>query len=93
MSDLTRESVPRLAPGCRLSGAAGHEDTLLIPEGALRLQGPARGIVELCDGQRTLAGIVAELAQRYASEDSAKIEAEVLAFLGRLREKRVIDCA
>ena len=52
MSAPERNSVPRLAPGCRLNAAGGPEDLLLIPEGALRLKGPARTIVELCNGDR-----------------------------------------
>lgn len=91
MNPLTRESVPRLAPGCRLNEAGGAEDLLLIPEGALRLQGPARAIVELCDGQRTLAGIVEELQHRYAGADGAKIEAETTALLARLRERGAVE--
>src|SRR3979409_904033 len=54
MTPLDPESVPRLAPGCRLSIGADAEAMLLIPEGALRLIGPGRHIVELCDGERTM---------------------------------------
>ena len=61
MSGLAPDSVLRLAPGCRLSAAGDSEDLLLIPEGALRLQGPARTIVELCDGQRAMREIVGRI--------------------------------
>ena len=47
MSELEKDCVLRLAPGCRLSTAEGRQDMLLIPEGALRLKGPARAILEL----------------------------------------------
>ena len=90
-SGLAKDSVPRLARGCRLSAVAGQEDMLLIPEGALRLKGPSRAIVELCDGQRAVRDIVDELQRSYPSEDGGKIEAEVAAFLTRLREKCVIE--
>jgi pyrroloquinoline quinone biosynthesis protein D len=90
MSELARDSVPRLAPGCRLNAAGSPEDLLLIPEGALRLKGPARTIVELCDGARTLTGIVQELQRRYSSEDAARIEAEAIALLARLRDRGVL---
>lgn len=83
--------MPRLAPGCRLNVAGGLEDLLLIPEGALRLKGPARTIVELCDGERTLAQIVAELQRRYPAEDAARIETEVVTLLARLCDRGVLE--
>jgi pyrroloquinoline quinone biosynthesis protein D len=92
MSELPAGAVPRLARGCRLSKAEGQENMLLIPEGALKLQGPSRAIVALCDGERTVAGIIAELQQRFPAEDPQRIEREVIAFLTRLRDKRVIEC-
>jgi pyrroloquinoline quinone biosynthesis protein D len=91
VSENVKPSVPRLAHGCRLSAVEGQEDMLLIPEGALRLKGPSRGIVELCDGKHSVEDIIAELRRRYPSEDGIKIEEEVVAFLTRLREKRVIE--
>ena len=94
MSDFTSDSVPRLAPGCRLSARGGSEPQermLLIPEGALRLGGPAYAILQLCDGERTVAGIVEELSRRYSSTDAARIETEVAEFLARLRDRRVIE--
>jgi len=69
MPDLDRNSVLRLAPGCRLSEAGAAEDLLLIPEGALKLKGPARSIVELCTGDRAISAIVDELRQRYGAEN------------------------
>jgi pyrroloquinoline quinone biosynthesis protein D len=93
MSAMERNRVPRLAPGCRLNAAGGPEDLLLIPEGALRLKGPARAIVELCDGERTLAGIVEELQRRYPSAQPATIETEAVALLARLRDRGVLEYA
>ncbi len=91
MSAMERNRVPRLAPGCRLNAAGGPEDLLLIPEGALRLKGPARTIVELCDGERTLADIVEELQRHYPSAQPARIETEAVALLARLRERGVLE--
>ena len=93
MSALERNRALRLAPGCRLNTAGGPEDLLLIPEGALRLKGPARTIVELCDGERTLAEIVMELQQHYPSAQPARIETEALALLARLRDRGVLEYA
>lgn len=91
MSEAVQDRVPRLAPGCRLGTAEGQEDLLLIPEGALRLKGPARAIVDLCNGERALRQIVEELARRYPSDDATRIETEVIALLGRLRDRGVLE--
>jgi pyrroloquinoline quinone biosynthesis protein D len=95
MSELAPDSVLRLAPGCRLSAAGESdgesEDLLLIPEGALRLKGTARAIVELCDGQRTVREIAEELKRRYPSADAVRIETEVAALLARLRDRGVLE--
>jgi pyrroloquinoline quinone biosynthesis protein D len=95
MSELTPDSVLRLAPGCRLNAAgesaAESDDLLLIPEGALRLKGPARAIVELCDGQRAMREIAEELKRRYPSADGVRIETEVAALLARLRDRGVLE--
>ncbi|PYU34264.1 MAG: pyrroloquinoline quinone biosynthesis peptide chaperone PqqD [Acidobacteria bacterium] len=93
MSGLERNRALRLAPGCRLNTTGGPEDLLLIPEGALRLKGPARTIVELCDGERTLAEIVVELQRHYPSAQPARIETEALALLARLRDRGVLEYA
>jgi len=91
MSAIAGDSVPRLSRGCRMSAVEGQEDMLLIPEGALRLKGPGRFIVELCDGERTLRQIVEELTQRFDDADAYVIEAEVVAFLARLRDRGAIE--
>lgn len=91
MSEMTKDRIPRLAPGCRFSTAGGQEDLLLIPEGVLRLKGPARIILELCDGERAVGEIVQELRRRYPSEDPARIRTEALAFLTRMRDRGVLE--
>ena len=91
MSELTHDRVLRLALGCRLSTAEGQQDLLLIPEGALRLKGPSRTILELCNGERSLGDIVLELKRRYPSEDAARIETEAVAFLTRMRDRAVLE--
>jgi pyrroloquinoline quinone biosynthesis protein D len=91
MSEVAQNSVLRLAPGCRLTEHGAPQDLLLIPEGALRMQGPARRIVELCDGKRPVSEIVEELQRRYGTEDAARIETETVALLTRLRERGVLE--
>jgi pyrroloquinoline quinone biosynthesis protein D len=91
VSALPQDRTLRLAPGCRLNDPSGPEELLLIPEGALRLKGPGRAIVELCDGERSSGGIIEELKRRYPDEDGTRIEAEVVAFLTRLRDRGVLE--
>ena len=90
MSQLSDTSQPRLRPGCRLSQSAQQGDVLLIPEGALRLVGPGRKIIESCDG-RAVSEIVRGLQAEFASVDPARIASEVYTFLERLHQKGVLD--
>jgi pyrroloquinoline quinone biosynthesis protein D len=77
-----------LKAGCRLSAAG---DVLLIPESVLRLQGPARLIVEACDGTKTVPQIVAWLLEAFPNSEMLKVSAETATFLTRLVEKGVIE--
>jgi coenzyme PQQ biosynthesis protein PqqD len=63
----------------------------LIPEGALRLQGPGRRILELCDGVRSLAGVIEQLQIEFPSAEAARISEEVASYLARLEEKGAIE--
>jgi len=66
---------PRASPlDCRL-GENNNQRVLLMPERALRLNGPSLEIVERCDGKHTVGQIVADLQKIYskaASEKSSK---------------------
>jgi pyrroloquinoline quinone biosynthesis protein D len=83
-------SKPRLAPGCRWAEANGTERMLMFPEGALRLEGTGREILERCDGQRSIQEIVEELGAKY-NADSGRIQQEVSKFLESLQQKRIVD--
>jgi len=91
MNPLAPETKLRLAPGCRLNEAGSEEDLLLIPEGALRLKGPARAIIELCTGQNAIREIIAELEKRFGAENSGRIESETVALLTRLRARGALE--
>jgi len=77
-----------LKPGCRLSPAG---EVLLIPEGALRLQGPAYRILQACDGTKTVTEIVAELLKDFPGADQMKVSEETSSFLLKLVERAVIE--
>ena len=87
---LSDSTMPKLAVGCRWRDV-GQERLLLFPEGALRLRGTGLKILELCDGQHTLAQLLHELKNEYVCADTNRMRADVSDFLDRLREKRVVD--
>src|SRR5260370_26572035 len=62
------QSHPRLAVGCRLS-ENNQQRVLLMPERALRLNGPSLAIVERCDGKHTVQQIISELQQIYSRSE------------------------
>jgi coenzyme PQQ biosynthesis protein PqqD len=63
---------------------------LLIPEGTLKLQGPAREILAYLDGKQSVASIVDELAKQYEGVDSADIQQDVLGLLDRMEQRGVV---
>ena len=83
-------SHPRLAPGVRL-GENNQQRVLLMPERALRLNGPSLEIVQRCDGQHTVQQIVTELQQIYSKAEASKVETDILGYLALLHEQRALD--
>jgi pyrroloquinoline quinone biosynthesis protein D len=84
----TFEGRPTLKRGCRLTPAG---DVLLIPEGALQLQGPACRILHACDGTKTVPEIVSTLLKEFPSADETKVSEETSAFLLKLVDRAVIE--
>jgi pyrroloquinoline quinone biosynthesis protein D len=83
-------SKPRLAPGCRLS-ENNQQQVLLMPERALRLNGPSLEIVQRCDGNHTVQQIVTDLQQIYSKAEPKKVESDILGYLALLNEQRAVD--
>ncbi|HXL21418.1 MAG TPA: pyrroloquinoline quinone biosynthesis peptide chaperone PqqD [Candidatus Dormibacteraeota bacterium] len=83
-------SRPRLAPGCRL-GENNSQRVLLMPERALRLLGPSLEIIERCDGNHTVAAIVADLQKIYSKAKPEKVEQDILGYLQLLQKERALD--
>ena len=92
-------SLPHLAVGCKWAPLENPEAefdptteaTVLFPEGAIRVQGTGRAILELCDGQRNMLEIVAELQNQYILVKAGLIREEADQFLEKLQEKRIVD--
>jgi pyrroloquinoline quinone biosynthesis protein D len=81
---------PRLAPGVRLHFDKARDAwVLLAPERVIEAEGPAPEILKRCDGTRSLAQIVDELATLY-NADRALIEGDVRAMLADLASKRLL---
>jgi len=86
-------SQPRLATGCRWGAESqnGEVRVVLFPEGAIKLQGTGRQVLERCDGQRTFGEIISELQAQFGDADPAKIRGDISQFLEQLRHKRIVD--
>jgi len=79
---------PRLARSVRLRfDSARGRHVLLTPEAVTVLNRTGAAVLQLCDGQRTVTEILAELRGRYASVD----DDEVRAFLDRLAARRCLE--
>ncbi|QRP50288.1 pyrroloquinoline quinone biosynthesis peptide chaperone PqqD [Amycolatopsis sp. FDAARGOS 1241] len=86
--EVSTTDRPRLARHVRLTfSEARQQRVLLHPETVVVLNGSGADILELCDGRRTVAEIVAELGARYRSVP----EEEVRRFLTRLVARRCVE--
>jgi len=82
---------PRLPRGVKLRRDEVRQRwTLLAPERIFEVDATAAAVLELCDGERELTAIVAELAARYNAPKDV-IEKDVVAMLGDLEAKRVLE--
>jgi pyrroloquinoline quinone biosynthesis protein D len=83
-------SQPKLAAGCRWGGTE-EDRVILFPEGAIKLQGTGRQVLERCDGTRTFSEIIADLQKEFGKTDPAKIRSDIGIFLEQLQKKRIVD--
>ena len=91
LKEIHAQSRPHLPRGVRLKrDEARKRWTLLAPERIFEIDDMAATVLELCDGERDLAGIVAELAARYTAPPEV-IENDVVAMLADLKAKRVLE--
>lgn len=80
-------SRPRLATGVRLhQDSVREKQVLLTPEGVLVLNATAAAILALCDGQRSVSAIAAELSTQY----NRVVSEEIVTLLNRLAQKRLV---
>ncbi|MDE2150398.1 MAG: pyrroloquinoline quinone biosynthesis peptide chaperone PqqD [Gammaproteobacteria bacterium] len=82
---------PRIAAGHRLQWEAAQDAyVLLYPEGMVRLNPSAAEILKRCDGEHSVAELVAELESAFGQSD---LGADVDAFLAAALQRRWIDAS
>ena len=87
---IALESRPRLWKVARIGfDRVRQRPVLLYPEGAMFLNETGKAILELCDGQRTVAEISQELGSRY----QADVSADVTEYLDRLADRSLVTYA
>lgn len=86
LPELTEHSVPRVGPAFRLQFEPAQDcHVLLYPEGMVKLNGSAGEIMTRCDGQRSVAMVVADLE---AAFNTTGLAADVSAFVTMAGQQR-----
>ena len=84
---LTASSVPRLWRLARLNfDTVRQQHVLLYPEGTVLLNPTGAAILELCDGQRSIATIAQILGERY----NCDVIDDVTEYLSQLAERELV---
>ena len=82
-------TTPRVSKRFRLQWEEAQQSwVLLYPEGMVKLNQSAGEILRRCDGARSVAEVVADLEQAFATTG---LEADVLAFLELARKQQWIE--
>jgi pyrroloquinoline quinone biosynthesis protein D len=85
--EMTSATVPVLWRLARMDfDPVRRRHVLLYPEGTVLLNDTGAAILELCDGQRSVAEIAGVLQERYGSD----VTADVLEYLSGLAERELI---
>jgi len=89
MSAPSDNARPRIGRGFRLQWEEAQQaHVLLYPEGMVKLNGSAGAILSRCDGERTIAEIVADLEAVYGATG---LEGDVKAFVEFALEKNWLE--
>ena len=91
MTAIEGQAQPRLSRGVRLREDPARGGTVLLaPERVLNPSPTAIAVLQRCDGQRSVEGIIEELASAYDA-DRAQIAADVRRLLGDLAAKGLVQ--
>jgi pyrroloquinoline quinone biosynthesis protein D len=86
VTQATLASVPRVGAGFRLQFEPAQDcHVLLYPEGMVKLNQPAGEIMKRCDGEKTVAAVVADLEAAFSTTG---LEGDVLAFVAMAGQQR-----
>jgi pyrroloquinoline quinone biosynthesis protein D len=89
MAEIDTAARPAIGCGFRLQWEPAQEaHVLLYPEGMVRLSRSAAAILTRCDGQRTVAHIVAEIERAYAATG---LSSDVCAFIQLALEQHWVE--
>lgn len=84
---LDTDSVPRLWRLARLDfDRVRQRPVLLYPEGAVFINESGRAILELCDGERSIAEIARVLGERF----NADVLQDVIEYLSRMIDRDLV---
>jgi pyrroloquinoline quinone biosynthesis protein D len=85
-AELLATDKPRVGAGFRLQWEPVQDcHVLLYPEGMVKLNGSAGEIMKRCDGERTLAEIVADLERAFSASG---LEPDVRGFIDIAAKQR-----
>lgn len=86
---ITPQTRPTLGRGFRLQWEPVQSShVLLYPEGMVKLNGSAGEILKRCDGKHTVAEIVSDLEQVFATTG---LEKDVTSFMGIALERHWLE--
>lgn len=86
MTAVSTNIQPRVAAGFRLQWEPAQScHVLLYPEGMVKLNQSAGEIMKRCDGERSVAAIVADLEKTFSASG---LEPDVLAFVEMAGKQR-----
>lgn len=89
MNALTETTRPLIGRGFRLQWEVAQDaHVLLYPEGMIKLNGTAGAIMSRCDGERTIAEIVADLERTYGATG---LSGDVTAFVAMALERKWLE--
>ena len=67
---ITADSILEIKPGHRLQWEESQgRFVILFPEGMVQLSASAGEILQLCDGEKTVADIIEQLTEKFAGAD------------------------
>ncbi len=85
------DSLPRLAPECRINDKKENPRLLVKGDKSLRILGPSLEIVERCDGHHTVQQIISELQVLYSKAEPQRVEQDVLSYLSLLATQSYVE--